>query len=89
MNQSMSDDAHPKANCLDMEVFGLTPNMILTPKHTNLVGLVVETNLSLVWMLRWEISIKQQQQMSLKRLKILNNQPKIGRNKTRLVDLEL
>ena len=53
-------------------------NRILAPKHTNLVGLRVEPNLALLWMLSWEISIKQQQKMLLKRLKTLNNQPKIG-----------
>ena len=53
-------------------------NKILTPKNTNSVGWRVETNLSLLWMLSWEISTKQQQKMLLKRLTILNNQPKIG-----------
>ena len=52
-----------------------TINKVLTPKHTNSVGWRVEPNLALLWMLSWQISIKQQQQMLLKRLKILNNQP--------------
>ena len=56
----------------------LVTNRSLTPKHTNSVGLRLETNLSLLWMLSWEISIKHQQKMHFKRLKILNNQPKIG-----------
>ena len=39
-----------------------TLNRGLAQKHTNLVGLRVETNLALLWMLSWEISVKQQQQ---------------------------
>ena len=44
-------------------------NRILTPKHTNSVGWRVAISLSMLWMLSWEISIKQQQKIHLKRLK--------------------
>ena len=37
------------------------------PTHTNSVGLRLTTNISLFWILSWEILIEQQQQMLLKK----------------------
>ena len=53
-------------------------NRTLMPKHTNFMGWRVDISLSLLWMLSWKISIKQQQKILLKGLKILNNQARIG-----------